>query len=120
MRKSVLRSVAEIVQLEARQLLSAVSAANISVPENGGSAVFTISIDSAQSTATAINFSTKNGTGKTPAKAAKDYTAAKGTATIAAGATSTTVTVPIIDNTTFNGNRTFQLSLTKAPKGVTL
>ncbi|MEZ6063248.1 MAG: Calx-beta domain-containing protein [Planctomycetaceae bacterium] len=68
---------------------------NVTVDESAGNAVFTITLSAVSATNVSVNFATANGT----ATAGQDYTATSGTATIAAGMTTATVTVPIIDDT---------------------
>ena len=63
-----------------------------------------------------MRFATTNGT----ATAGSAYTATSGTLTFPAGATSSTFTVPILDNTVLGGDRTFQVTLSSPGGGATL
>ena len=79
----------------------------------GGSATYTISLDSAESTqAITVDYSTIDRT----ALAGTDYTAASGTVTIAAGDTSATVTVATTDNEDDEANRYFEFRMSN-PQG---
>ncbi|MBS7540666.1 beta strand repeat-containing protein [Ancylobacter lacus] len=94
------------------------SIASASVNEgNSGTTnlVFTVTLSSASATATTLKYATADGT----AKAGSDYTATSGTLTIAAGAKTGTVTVPVIGDTTYEPNETLSLVLS-SPTGATL
>ena len=87
-----------------------ISIADIVVQEgNAGTtaAVFTISLSAASGQAVSVGYSTSPGT----AAAGADYQTVSGTATIAAGATSTTVTVPVVGDTALEPDETFLLNL---------
>ena len=99
--------------LNKRVLLSTVSIANATGSE-GSPLTFTLSLDSASASPITVNYATSNKT----AKAGHDYTAAKGTATFAAGQTTQTVTVNTIDNQSFGPALTMNLALSKPTKGV--
>jgi Calx-beta domain-containing protein len=73
-------------------------------------AVFTVSMTSASSQPVTVNFTTANGT----ATAGADYTAASGTLTFAPGTTTQLITVPVLGDTLFEGNETFQITLSGA------
>lgn len=77
---------------------------------NTGSQImtFTITQSAASGLATTVNYATADGT----AKAGNDYTAASGTATIAVGALTQTVTVPILGDTVVEQNETLLVNLT--------
>jgi hypothetical protein len=57
-----------------------------------------------------VDYATANGT----ATAGSDYVASSGTVTIPAGATSATITVPIIGDTTVEPNETFNINLSNS------
>ncbi len=82
---------------------------NVTVNEAAGNAVFTVSSSSAIETDTTVtvNYASADGT----ATAGSDYKAVSGTASISAGKTTTTITVPIIDDTLQEGNETFTVTL---------
>jgi subtilisin-like proprotein convertase family protein len=71
---------------------------------------FVITLPAAASSATVLQVDTADQT----AIAGQDYTAVHTSVTIAAGATSVTVNVPILGNTVFQPNRTFALNVTAA------
>ena len=86
------------------------SAANTSVAEgDAGSAnlVFTLTLSTASALDVTVEYATADGT----ATAGSDYTATSGTATIVAGATQTTVTVPVLGDTLAEPDETLTLSL---------
>jgi hypothetical protein len=84
---------------------------------NTGSAnvAVTLTLSAASSSTVSVAVATSNGT----ASAGSDYTAVSTTATFAIGATSTTVNVPILGDTTFEPNETFVLNLS-APVNATI
>jgi LmbE family N-acetylglucosaminyl deacetylase len=92
---------------------------NVAVTEgNAGTvnAVFTVSLSAVSGRAVNVNYATANGTGAT---APQDYTAGSATLTIAAGATTQTVTVPVIGDVLDEGDDTFVVNLT-APVNATI
>jgi Ca2+-binding RTX toxin-like protein len=87
-----------------------VSIGNVSISEgNSGTKLmtFTITQSAVSGTATTVNWATSNGT----ALAGSDYVAGSNVATIAAGATSTTVSVTINGDTVIEPNETFNVTL---------
>jgi hypothetical protein len=84
------------------------SAASYSVAENAGSANITITRTGSAAAATVL-FSTSNGTATSG-----DYTSVSQTVTFSSGQFSRTVTVPIIDDSTYEADETVNLSLTNA------
>ncbi len=85
-----------------------VSIANAGAPE-GDAVTFTISVDNAHSSDLSVLWRTYDNTAFAPG----DYTAqAQTTTTIPAGSTSTTVTVPTVENTLADGNRVFLALIT--------
>ncbi len=85
-----------------------ISINDVTVDENAGMAVFTISLSAATNQDVTVAYATANGT----ATAGSDYTATNGTATIVAGMTTATVSVPILDDTIHEDNETFNVNLT--------
>jgi hypothetical protein len=73
-------------------------------------AVFTVSMTSASSQAVTVNFTTANGTAVAPG----DYTTTTGTLTFAPGTTTQSITVPVVGDAIFEGNETFQVTLSGA------
>jgi ribosomal protein L35AE/L33A len=92
------------------------SNATYSVNENGGSITITVNRVNGNNGAVSVNYATSNGS----ATAGSDYTAASGTLNFADGQTSATFTVNITDDTIFEGNETFTVSLSSPTGGATL
>lgn len=100
-------------------------ASSYAVNEDAGTA--TIQVDrsgSNLSSTTTVNYATANGTpyatdptNPDDAQAGRDYTASSGTVTFAAGQTTQTITVPLLDVSTFAGTRSFTLSLSNPSTG---
>ena len=86
------------------------------VEGNTGTAnlVYTVSLSAASGLPVTIAYATADGT----ATAGTDYTAATGTLTIAAGATTGTIVVPVTGDTVYEGNETVLLNLS-SPTGAT-
>ncbi len=91
------------------------SVAALSVAENAGVATFTITRTGGTEGAVTVSFATSDGTGR----AGIDYIAATGTVTFAAGETSKTFTVTLLDNGRADASRTVNLTLTNATGGAT-
>jgi hypothetical protein len=72
--------------------------------------VFTVTLSGTSASDVAVNYTTANGT----ATAGVDYTAQSGVATITAGTLTTTITVPVTGDTTFEADETFFVNLTGA------
>ncbi len=83
------------------------SSSTYSVNENGGTANLTVTLSAASGVAASVDYATADGTATAPA----DYTASSGTVTFAPGQTSQTIQVPINDDTTYEGNEDFTVSL---------
>ena len=93
------------------------SAASYSVNENGGSATITVTRSGPSTGAVGVTLTTSNGT----ATAGSDYTAVRQTVSFADGDTANkTVTIPILDDTLFEGNETVNISLSTPTGGATL
>lgn len=73
-------------------------------------ATYTVSLSNATSTSVKVVYATRNVT----ATAASDYGRTTGTVTIAAGATSATIKVPVYGDTRYESNETFKLALSSA------
>jgi hypothetical protein len=82
-----------------------VSVSGARVSEKDGTAVFTVSLDGAGSVS--VHYATADGS----AFAGSDYTAQSGTLSFKRSDMSKTVSVPIIDDTSSEGDETFQLKL---------
>ena len=97
----------------------ALSVTDASVKEGGTAGTtpmtFTVSLSAAATTAVTVHYATADGS----AKAGTDYQATSGTLTFAAGTTSQTITVPIINDTTAQPTTTFNLVLS-TPGGATI
>lgn len=96
-----------------------VSVNDVAVTEgNSGSsnASFTISLDHAFIQDVVVTYNTSDGSAVAPG----DYTSTSGTVTIPAGSTSVTVNVPVLGDTTYEANETFNVNLTAASNGATL
>jgi hypothetical protein len=87
----------------------AISINDVQVSDAGGTpnAIFTVSLSAPSSRAITVAFQTTNGS----AVAGQDYVAQTGTLTIPAGATSATISVPILSDTLVEGNETFTVNL---------
>jgi hypothetical protein len=95
--------------------LPTVSIGDASAAENAGTITFTLSLSAAAATSTSVAWSTVD----ISAAAGSDFVAASGTATFLAGESSTTVTVTLIDDSTYEGNETFAVNLLN-PNGLTI
>ena len=93
-----------------------VSIADVSVSESAGSATFTIELDPAISSDMFVNYATSTETGDTAISGA-DYTASSGIATITANSTSTTFTVPILQDKIDENSEVFSVTLSNPSQG---
>ena len=84
-----------------------VGAADAEAEESSGGIDFSLTLDKAARDAVSIDWATADGT----ATAGTDFTAASGTLTFAAGETSKTVTVVLLDDAIDEGKETFTLQL---------
>jgi hypothetical protein len=87
---------------------------DVTVNEAAGTATFTVTMTGLSSFPVTVNYSTSNGT----ATAGSDYAAATGTLTFAPGVTTQTITVPITNDTVYEGSETFNVNLTSATNAV--
>ena len=92
-----------------------VSVVGSTVDEAAGVVTFTLSLSSAQGLPVSVNYATADGT----ALAGADYTATSGTANFAAGQTTATVSVALINDRVVESTEAFQLNLT-APVNIHL
>jgi len=77
---------------------------------------FTVTLGAPLSSAVTFNYATSDGT----ALAGRDYVAASGSTTIAAGATSAVIPVTLLANAPPSANRTFRFTISNASGGVTI
>ena len=80
---------------------------DLTVNEAAGTATFTVTLSAASGLPVSVNYATSNGT----ATAGSDYTSTSGTLNFAAGVTTQTITVPILNDTVFEGTETFNVNL---------
>ncbi|MCI0462855.1 MAG: DNRLRE domain-containing protein, partial [Gemmataceae bacterium] len=94
------------------------SAATSTVAENvtGGTITITVSRSGGSGGAVTVAYATSNGS----ATAGQDYTATSGSLSFAAGETSKTFTIPILDDSVDELNETFRITLTTPTGGATL
>lgn len=95
--------------------LPTISINDITVSENGTSAILTVSLSTAQTSVVTVNYTTANNS----AFAGIDYTNKTGTITFAAGETTKTIIIPIIDDAANELTETFTVDLSN-PNGATL
>jgi len=94
----------------------AFATATFTASQNGGPLTVTVTRANGSSGPVGITYATSNGT----AVAGTDYTATTGSLSFAAGETSKTFTVPILNSGVFQPNVTFNISLTAPTGGATL
>ncbi len=92
------------------------SAATLTVGEAAGNATLTVNRTGGSTGAVTVAFATANGT----ATAGSDYTASTGTLSFAAGETSKTITIPIINDTAVESSETFTVTISAPTGGATL
>ncbi|WP_338415330.1 Calx-beta domain-containing protein [uncultured Sphaerotilus sp.] len=95
----------------------AIAINDVVVNEASRSAIFTVTLTNPAKMAVTVDFASADGTAK--AGAGLDYTAVSGTLTFAPGETSKTITVPILDDSVFEGSETFTINLS-APTNATI
>lgn len=88
---------------------------NFSLPENAGSATFTINLSVASANTITVNYATANSSASSPS----DYQTTSGTLTFLPGQVSKTVNVTLVNDYIFEGNEQFTLNLS-LPIGATL
>ncbi|MEQ1852782.1 MAG: Calx-beta domain-containing protein, partial [Chthoniobacteraceae bacterium] len=89
---------------------------DVTVNEAAGTATFTVSLSVVSGQVATVTYSSSNGT----ATAGADYTAVSGTLTFAAGATTQTITVPILNDAVFENSETFNINLTGSANAIIL
>jgi thiamine pyrophosphokinase len=94
----------------------ALSSATYSVNEGAGSVTITVNRTGGTDCSVTVDYATANGS----ATAGSDYTATSGTLTFGPGITSQTFAVPITDDTLFEGNETFTVTISNPGGGATL
>ena len=102
-----------VTDLDYRDNSVALSIDDVSVAEDAGNAVFTVSIPATLPLPVTATYTTSDGT----ANAGTDYTTQTNTVTIPAGSTSTTVSIPIIDDALDENNETFTVTLSAPVNG---
>ncbi|MBK9085613.1 MAG: retention module-containing protein [Sterolibacteriaceae bacterium] len=80
---------------------------DVTVNEGAGTATFTVTLSAASGQTVTVGYNTSNGT----ATEGADYTAATGTLSFAPGETSKSITVPILNDATYEGAETFNVNL---------
>jgi Calx-beta domain len=90
--------------------LIALQAADVSVEEDAGKAVLTVTRAGANAGIATVAFATADGS----AKAAKDYTAKSGTLTFAPGETTKRIEVPVTRDSLREGDETYTVALSNA------
>jgi hypothetical protein len=91
-------------------------AASYSVGEAGPSVTVNVKRTNGTASGVSVQLATSDGS----ASAGADYTGVSTTLNFAAGQTSQTVTIPILEDALFEGNETFQVSLSNPAGGATL
>ena len=79
----------------------------MTVNEAAGTATFTVTLSAASGLAVSVNYATSNGT----ATAGADFTTTSGTLNFAAGVTSQTITVSILNDSVFEQSEDFNVLL---------
>ena len=83
---------------------------DVTVAEDGASAVFSVRLSGASTAAVTVGYATEDGT----ADAGSDYTAGSGTLTFESGAREQTIAVAVIDDSEEEGSETFTVRLSDA------
>jgi hypothetical protein len=86
------------------------SITDTSIAEEGGAAVFTVTLSAVSGRTVSVNYATADGT----AKAGLDYTATNGTLIFEPGVVSQTILVPILDDQLSEVNETLKMNLSRA------
>ena len=92
------------------------AASGYAVDEKGGSLNVTMLRAGGSAGTVTVNYATTNGT----AQSGSEYSNTTGTLTFAAGETSKSFTVPVLNNTAIGGNKTFKIILSVPTGGSTL
>ncbi len=94
----------------------ALSASAYGIAENAGTITITVNRTGVTTSTVGVNYATSNGS----ATVGADYTAASGTFTFNSGETVKTFTVPIANNTSTEGNRSFNIILSSPTGGTAI
>ena len=84
---------------------------DVSVNEGAGTARVAVRLNALSDTEVSVGYTTSNTSPDVSAEAGEDYTAASGTASIAAGLISTVVEIPITQDTVYETDESFLLTL---------
>ncbi|CCI03457.1 Calx-beta domain-containing protein [Microcystis aeruginosa] len=95
---------------------STISVSDTTINESQNQATVTVKLTGISHQAFTVDYSTNNGT----AKAGQDYTSVSGTLTFNAGESQKTITIPINNDTNYEGNETFTLNLSNPIGGAVL
>src|SRR3989338_3130025 len=98
-------------------LSPSISINDVTVNEDAGTMSFTVSLSHATTAPVSFNYASANNS-PISAAAGSDYTAVSGSGSIATGATTTTITVPISDDFIKEGNETFLMNLSNVSSNV--
>ena len=93
------------------------SVADVSVQKHAGTAPVVVTVSPPASGTVTVAYATADGTGANAAVAGTNYTAKSGTLTFAGGATSATISIPIIANQIVEPNRSFTVNLSSPTGG---
>ena len=89
---------------------------DVTVSEDGGSAVFSVTLNKQSDDVVTVTYDTSNGS----AIADSDYTATSGTLVFQPGQQAKTIAVAVSDDTLLEGNETFTVSLSDPPNATLL
>ena len=98
-----------------RRVFPTLSIGRWPVGEGAGNAVFTVTLSEASTDEVTVAYATADGT----AEAGADYTSTSGTLTFSAGSRTRTISVPVVDDTTDEGDETFTVTLS-TPSNATI
>ncbi len=91
---------------------------DVSVPEDGGSVTFTVSLSAQTGTPVTLSWATANGAGPGGATAGSDYSADNGNLTFGPGVVSLPITVTILDNGLPEASEAFVVNLSNVQGAV--
>ncbi len=90
------------------------AASSGSASEGSGTSTIVVQLDEVSSSTMTVNYAVTGGT----ATATSDYVLASGTSTIAAGSTTTSISIQLVDDSVIDGSETVILTLTNAIGGL--
>lgn len=96
------------------------SSATYSVTEGNGNASLTVNLSGASSQTVTVNYTLTNGTATGGACGGADFVNTGGTVTFNPGETTKSISVQICDDTTYEGDETFNVTLSSPSSGATL